>query len=268
MSADRSFRVAIVDDEPLARQLLRDLLRRHADLQLVAECDSGEAAIELIRSRQVDIVLLDVQMPTVDGFDVVTTVGVSAMPALVFVTAHDEHALQAFDVAAVDYLLKPVEQARFDEAMSRARRRASSERDEDEARVVGEDREETSLAEPGDPLERIMVPVGDHMEIVPVPDIDWIEADGNYARFHVGEKTYRLRVTLGELETALPPRTFMRVHRRTIVNATSVAAVHPWFHGEFLVALRDGTKLATGRAYRARFLDSMRVSSFRGRVDP
>jgi len=266
-------RTLIVDDEPLARTRLRELLGDEEDVQIVAECGNGADAVAVIVSQQPDLVLLDIQMPELDGFGVVRAVGVDRMPAVVFVTAHDEHAVAAFEVHAVDYVLKPVDQDRFAEALRRAKHRIAAAA----AGTAGRDAERdlrqrlaalvaevsaavaSGAAAPpaGSPVggpggvPRLAVKGEGRVVFVRTPDVDWIEAMDNYVRLHVGREVHVMRETLSSLETRLSGSTFLRIHRSTIVNVDRIREVQPWFAGDYVVILADGTKLTTGRRYRA-----------------
>ncbi|WP_104023417.1 LytR/AlgR family response regulator transcription factor [Gemmatirosa kalamazoonensis] len=229
-------RVVIVDDEPLARRGLRAHLARRTDVDVVGECASGSAAVAAIRALTPDVVLLDVQMPGMDGFGVVDAVGV-AMPVTVFVTAYDAHALRAFEAQALDYVLKPIDPARLARALDRAVQRVAERR----AGVRGES-----------PLDRFLVRRAGRVVVVPADDVDWIEADGDYARLHVGAARHLVRETMGRLEATLDPRRFVRIHRSIIANVDRIAELRPHANREFVVVLRDGTRLKLSRSYRDR----------------
>jgi two-component system LytT family response regulator len=269
----RRLRALVVDDEPLARARLCELLGDEADIDVVAECGNGADAVDAITRDRPDLVLLDIQMPELDGFGVVRSVGVDRMPAVVFVTAHDEHAVAAFEVHAVDYVLKPVDRERFAEALRRARHRiAAAEnvlgQDEDRdirerlaalvaevsAAVASGAAGAAGVAAPGPArggLARLAVKGDGRVVFVRTADVDWIEAMDNYVRLHVARETHVMRETLSHLETRLPAGTFLRIHRSTIVNVERIREVQPWFGGDYVVILIDGTKLTTGRRYRA-----------------
>jgi two-component system, LytTR family, response regulator len=238
-------RTLIVDDEPLARRGLRVRLARRPGVEVVGECASGRAAVEAIRALAPDLVLLDVQMPGLDGFAVVdaatAAVGVDAMPVVVFVTAHDEHALRAFEAQALDYVLKPIAAARLDRALDRAERRVAERRERRER-----------AADPEAPLDRFLVTRGGRVVVVPVDVVDWIEADGDYVRLHVGRDRHLLRETMGRLEARLDPRRFVRIHRSVICNVDRIAELHPHLNREYVVVLHDGTRLKLSRSYRDR----------------
>lgn len=236
----------IVDDEPLARALLRDLLARDPDCGRVLEAVNGAEAVERIAAERPDLVLLDVQMPELDGLGVVAAVGPERMPATVFVTAHDEHAIAAFEMNAVDYLLKPVTEERFEQTLARVRVRLRQDAG-GEARRVAELLE--TLAAPQRFVRRLAVRAAGRTEFVEVDDIDWIGAAENYVELHAGRASHLLHVPLSTLERSLDPARFLRIHRSTIVQVARVAALVPGAHGEYEVRLRDGTRLNSGRTY-------------------
>jgi two-component system, LytTR family, response regulator len=260
-------RTVVVDDEPLARERMLRLLAEDEDVEVVAECGDGRAAVEAIRALAPDLVLLDVQMPEMDGFAVVRAVGAGRMPRVVFVTAHDRYALQAFEVHALDYLLKPFLPERLRAAVRRAarvetRREADlrllslleemeRERHETGARVVP-----ASAAQESRHAERLLVKQGERMIFVPVERVDWLEAEGNYVRIHAGKERHLVRATMNGLEAQLDPARFLRIHRSTIVNLDRVCEVRPWFAGDCIVVLHDGRELRLSRRFRDR-LDAL-----------
>jgi two-component system LytT family response regulator len=228
-------RALVVDDEPLARDRIRDLLAADPDVEVVGTCGDGVEAVEAIRALAPDLVFLDVQMPERGGFDVVETIGVDRMPVVVFVTAHDDYALRAFEAHALDYILKPFDEARFRDALARAKARVREARGS-RPRF----------------LTRLMVKSGGRFVFLRDEEIDWLEADGNYVRLHVGPAEHLMRDTIRGLEARLDPERFLRIHRSTIVNLDRVREIHPLFHGEHRVVLSDGTKLTLSRGYRDR----------------
>jgi len=246
-----TIRTVVVDDEPLARQGVRELLAREPDVTVVAECGGGEDAIAAVERERPDLLLLDIQMPGADGFEVLARLG-SPRPVVVFVTAHDAFALEAFEAHAIDYLLKPVEPHRFHQAIERARAQIAHDHG---AQAAG--RLEALLASL--PRQRryparLTVRDGPRVTFVPVDDIDWIEAAGNYARLHVGDTRHLLRQTMTALEQLLDPDRFVRIHRSSIVNVDRIREIQPWFKGDYLVLLADGTKLSLTRKYRDRLI--------------
>ncbi len=255
-------RTLVIDDEPLAREHLRGLLAVRDDIEVVGECGDGASAEAAIRELQPDLVLLDVQMPEGGGFDVVRRVGVDEMPAVIFVTAYDQHALAAFEVHALDYVLKPVNRARFSNAIDRVVKLLRSDEEAtpaDAARAEGGERDWSSLAramelleEPRAGSDRLTVRVGERMLYLRMQDIDWVEAADDVARLHVGKQVFEHRITLSQLEQRLPSRTFLRVHRSTIVNVERIREFQPWFQGDWVIVLADGARVQTGKSYRAR----------------
>jgi two-component system, LytTR family, response regulator len=248
-------RVVVVDDEPLARSGMCGLLARDPELTVVAQCADGAEAVAAIAGLKPDLVLLDVQMPEMDGFEVLREVGPARMPVVVFVTAFDRFALRAFDVAAVDYLLKPFDDERFDLAIARAkhavRNAEAGELGRRLMRLVERQGEPAPPAaaptEPARHATRLVVKSAGRTVFVRVEDVDWIEADDYYAKLHVGEKTHLLRETMGSLEARLEPTRFFRVHRSAIVNLDRVREVQFLFRGEHVVILHDGTRLKLSR---------------------
>jgi two-component system, LytTR family, response regulator len=243
-----SIRVLVADDERLARRAIRRLLGRHADVEIIGECGDGESAVNAIRDKRPDLVFLDVQMPEMNGFQVLGTVGAAGMPVTIFVTAHDSYALRAFDTNAIDYLLKPVRKDRFDRALARARQRIAGTVDDEEVRRTLSKLERIASARPYP--DRFAVPRSGRVTFVTVKDIDWIEALGNYVCLHVGGCEHELRETLAGLEEKLDPAAFLRIHRSTIVNVHRIKEIQRWFHGHHRVVLDDGTELRMSRYQR------------------
>src|SRR2546423_384373 len=245
-------RVLIVDDEPLARQHVADRLGHEENVEVAGEADNGNDAVEMIRRLRPDIVFLDVQMPGLDGIDVVDTVGPDEMPATIFTTAFDQYALKAFDRAAVDYLLKPFDDERFSQAFRRARRAVELEEVDRMARrlrsLLQED--EASEKPAAHYLDRIPVESRGQVRVVPVSKIDYITASGPYAELHVGDRAYAVRERMQTLEERLDPAIFLRVHRSVIVRLDLVDAMLRAPGGDYAVRLKDGTKLSVSRARR------------------
>lgn len=241
-------RAVVVDDEPLARERLRMLLASEDWLEVVHECADGASAVVAIQKFRPDIVFLDVEMPGANGFDVIEAIGADQMPFVVFVTAYDKYAIKAFDVHAVDYLLKPFDRERFQQAVARARQQL-------EQRSGGElERRLLALVQDLKPthqkLERFVIKSGGRVFFVRSEEIDWIEAAGNYVKLHVGTDAHLFRETMNALEARLNPDTFYRIHRSHIVNIERVRELQPWFNGEYVVFLKDGTRLTLSRGYR------------------
>ena len=239
----------IADDEPLARSRVRRLLQDESDIEIVAECADGEEALREIERLEPELVFLDVQMPGLDGFQVLEEIELSAAPVIVFVTAFSEFALRAFDAHALDYLLKPFDAERFSDAVERARSAVRLRRKGETDQRLEALLEDLS----GQPryLERIVVRTGGRILFLRVSEIDWIGAEGNYAALHMGQRSHLLRETMAALERKLDPRHFIRIHRSTIVNIERIREFAPMFKGEYEILLEDGTRLTSSRAYRA-----------------
>lgn len=248
MTAESRLRALIVDDEPLARKRLRDLLAAEPALEIIGEAGSGTEAVKLIRGERPDLVFLDIQMPGTDGFGVVREIAEDDPPLIVFVTAHDEHALKAFEVEAVDYVLKPVLEPRLKEAVRRAVERirgGTRDTSRDLSRLL------ERLAQPAAPQSaRLPIKRDGSVTFVRIEEIDWLEADGDYVRIHAGKATHVVRETITEALSKLPSGRFVRVHRSIVVNTERIREVQPWFKGDYVLILNDGTKLRTGRTYR------------------
>ncbi|MGH7806238.1 MAG: LytR/AlgR family response regulator transcription factor [Candidatus Binatia bacterium] len=244
-----SVKVMIVDDEPLARERLRTLLAEEDAVELVGECADGSEAVEAIRSLAPDIVFLDIQMPGRDGFRVLEAIDAERAPAVIFVTAYDRFALQAFEVDAVDYLLKPFDRERFRAALTRAKARVARP-DADQRRLVGELISQLR-AGVGSPR-RLAIKAEGRVLFFDAGEIEWIEGDDNYAIVHVGSATHRTRETLTALERRLPAESFLRVSRSAIVNVERIREMHPMFHGDQVLILDDGSRVGVSRGQRAR----------------
>ena len=265
-------RVLIVDDEPIARRRISRLLKLEDDVEVVNEVGSGTDAVAAIREQRPDLVFLDVQMPDLDGFGVVSALGEpETMPAIVFVTAYNEYAVKAFDVNAVDYVLKPFDGERFRSAFQRARSTLEQKNSAEAGRrikalleeVPGEQRAQALAAggtvkgatpAPTVPraryLDRLMVKHDGRVFFVKVADVDWFEASGNYVRVHVGRVSHLIRETMHGVEAQLDPNLFARIHRAVIVNMDRIRELQPWFAGDYIVILRDGRQLKLSRTYR------------------
>jgi two-component system LytT family response regulator len=255
MTETAHLRVLVVDDESLARQRLLDLLAAEDRVEVVGTAGTGRDAVEAIRSQSPDLVFLDVQMPGLTGLDVVREIGPEAMPVTVFVTAFDQHALQAFELAALDYLLKPFEDERFRAALARARdtvrlRQVDALQSRLRALLDPEPAEPAKPEPPTDSLERIAVEMRGQIRIVPVGSIDYIAADGPYAEVHAGDETFVIREQMQTLEDRLDPAEFFRIHRSTIVRLDRVEALLVAGGGDYAVKLADGTRLRVSRARR------------------
>ena len=267
----RALRILLVDDEPLARRRMRRMLSTEPDVLIVGECGSGHEAVTSIASDSPDVVLLDIQMPGGDGFEVLDRIGPSTSPLVVFVTAYDEYALKAIEAAALDYLLKPVRRARLRTALVRARERlalydaaaaGASIGDWAEASAAparGAASTPVATAEATSRAERLLVDRGNHLDVISIDDIDWIEAADNHVIVHANREQHRFRRTMEQVLDRLPTESFVRVHRSAIVNLKRVRQVHEWFHGAYLLVLADGTKVTTGRAYRDGVMQRLHV---------
>lgn len=253
MIATPKIRALVVDDEPLARRRIRKLLARDADVEVIGECANGYEAIDAINGQTPDLVFLDVQMPEVDGFTVLERIDQSALPFVIFVTAYDQYALKAFEVSAVDYLLKPFDRKRFEQALLRAKGRLNTER--------GSELNQQTLAllqelrARSQHLDRLLIKSGGRAFFLKTEEIDWIAAEGKYVRLHVANESHLLREGMSVIESQLDQRQFLRIHRSTIVNLDRVKELQPWFHHEYRVVLRDGTKLMLSRSCRKRLAE-------------
>jgi len=225
-----ALRALIVDDEALARERVRSLLEG-TEVTVIEECSGGRDAVDAILEHRPDLVFLDVQMPDLDGFEVLDAVASEWLPAVIFVTAYDAYAIKAFDVHAIDYLLKPIEPERFQKALARATKRGL-----------------LSLLD-ARPIDRLVIRARGKVSFLKPSEIDWIEADGKHVHLHAGPDTHVVRHTLTGLEQRLASYGFVRVHRSAIVNVERIKELEPWFHGEYVVILKDGTKLTTSAAH-------------------
>jgi two-component system LytT family response regulator len=254
MAMENKIRVLIVDDEPLARRGVRQLLETEKDFEIAGEAANGREAISLIHKLAPDLIFLDIQMPLIDGFSFVEKMGAANLPEIVFVTAYDEHAIRAFEINALDYLLKPIDPERFVKTLNRVRERIKDAQTKElngkltilfksleSAKTKGE--QETYL-------ERIAVKKAEHITFVDVKDIDWISSEGNYVKLHTKNKIHLLRETMDGIERKLDPQKFLRLRRSTIVRIEQIKELHPLFNGEFVVILKDDTKLSSSRRYR------------------
>jgi two-component system, LytTR family, response regulator len=250
MTETTKIRAVIVDDEELGRDRIQSLLSEHRDIHVAGVCSDGMSAIETIEREKPDIVFLDVQMPEMNGFDVLRGLDMERMPAVVFVTAHDGYALQAFEIHALDFLLKPFDQARFEKALDRARAQLSTTKD---AQL---DPKILSLIEDlrGDKKypERLIVKSSGRVFFIRTDEIDWVEASGNYVKVHARDDSHLLRESMKNMEGKLDPKAFVRIHRSAIVNIDRIKELEPWFHGEYIVIMRDGTRLTASRVFSDR----------------
>ncbi len=237
----------LVDDEPLAREGLRILLSRDPEIASIHEAKDGREAVAAIRDTKPDLVFLDVQMPEMDGFSVIKEVGAERMPAVVFVTAHDQYAIQAFDINAIDYLLKPVTEERFTQALARAKSRMRLAPADEASRQILSLLE--TIASPRRHLKRLAVRSAGKTVFVDLDEVDWIEAAENYVQLHTGRTGHLLHVAMNTLEKSLDPEVFVRIHRSIIVNVRRVKELQPALHGEYVLTLQSGVRLQSGRVY-------------------
>jgi two-component system LytT family response regulator len=243
--AMKRFRLLIVDDEPLIRAGIRDGLSARADVEIAGECGSVAEAVAALRSDAVDLVLLDVELPDGQGFDVIRRFGPERMPVVVFVTAYDKYAIQAFEVNAVDYLLKPFDQSRLSASIDRVRDRLTGSAD-----MLAHRLEALIQAREKHYPPTLVVRNGDRFDLVSISSVDWIEAANNYAVLHCGTADHVVGETLTHIEDRLDPSKFLRVHRSTIVNSNRIVAVHTMMGGVYELELRGGVRIKTGRQYR------------------
>ena len=238
-------RVLIVDDEPLPRERIRTLLEERQDIEVIGECGDGQDAVAMILKERPDLVFLDVQMPELDGFEVIQAISDEFLPAIVFVTAYDRFALRAFEFHPIDYLLKPIHPGRFAMALAHAMERIAKP-DRKLAEFVERLQTEQKYST------RFVVRAGSKVTFVAVPDVDWLDVADNYVRLHSGGREHLVRDTLQSVEMKLPPDNFVRVHRSIIINLDRVQSIEPHTHGEYVVTMKDGAKLNTSRSYSDR----------------
>lgn len=248
MTDSKPIRVLIVDDEPLARKRLRELLNGDIEITVVGECANGDETLSAAREFAPDLIFLDVQMPGVDGLAVSEALADKESPLFIFVTAYEQYAVRAFDVQAVDYLLKPFDRARFTQALRRAKDRLrEKDRDDVNRRILG------MLSEIRDKspyLDRLVIKNNDRVFVLKTEEIDWIEAEGNYVRIHFGKQSSLMRETLTRLAAQLDPRKFPRIHRSRLVNIDRIQELQPWSHRDWRIILRGGAELRLSRNYR------------------
>jgi two-component system LytT family response regulator len=251
----KKIKVLVADDEPLARERLSGLLSQEPDIEVVGQARDGEEAVTAIHDDSPDLVFLDVQMPQMSGFDVIEAVGSDKMPLVIFVTAYDQHALKAFQVRALDYLLKPFDRERFKDALSRARKQLERDENGDLGRRLLALVKDLRRDQPKS--DRLVVKSGGRLFFLRTDEIDWVEAAGNYVRLHVGPGSHLLRETMNAIEGRLDPEKFFRIHRSRIVNMERIQELQPWLNGEYAVLLRTGTRLTLSRGYREKLQDRL-----------
>jgi two-component system LytT family response regulator len=248
----KAIRVAIADDEPLARERLRSLLEGRERYDIVAECEDGAEALSALEEHEVELLFLDVQMPGLDGFQILESLDAGKLPIIVFVTAFNDYALRAFDVSAIDYLLKPFDRERFEKTLSRVEERLTGR---EKAEMSGELREflrTLSTAATSSHVTRFPVRANGEIYFVRVEDVDWIDAEGNYVALHAAGRRHLVRDTIKSLADRLDPAKFVRVHRSAIINVDRLRKLQPYFHGEYVITLQDGTTLTSSRTYSDR----------------
>ena len=251
----KKIRTLVVDDEPLARERVVGFLSAEPDIEIVGQCRDGEEAATAIVDHTPDLVFLDVQMPAMNGFEVIEAVGNERMPLVIFVTAYDQHALKAFQVRALDYLLKPFDRERFQEALQRARAHIQRDETGDLGRrllAIVKD-----LRRDAPKTDRLVVKSGGRLFFLRTDEIDWIEAAGNYVRLHVGTTSHLLRETMNAIESRLDAEKFFRIHRCRIVNMERIQEMQPWLNGEYAVVLQNGTRLTLSRGYREKLQERL-----------
>lgn len=248
-------RTLIVDDEPLARQRLRKLLEADPDIDILGECSDGQQAVIDLEAMHPDLVFLDVQMPVLDGFGVVQALAGTAMPAMIFVTAHDRYALKAFEVHAVDYLLKPFDKVRFAAALAHAKAQIRHGSADTLSKKLEELLQTIDARRPAP--ERMMIKSEGRIYFVRNADVDWVEAAGNYVRLHAGKESHLLRDSLTAVEKKLDPARFVRIHRSIIVNLERIRELQPVFHGDYVIIMQDGTELPVSRGCRDKLAESL-----------
>jgi two-component system LytT family response regulator len=263
---NRKIRAVIVDDEPLAREALRLMLKDDPEMEVIAECRNGREAVRVIRKKSPDIVFIDIQMPEIDGFQVVEEIGVKKMPVTIFVTAYDKHALRAFAAHALDYLLKPFDHDRFNSALQRAkilvRQRELGVMNEnlfallkDMKALADTSSSEADKNKPGnvgykEPIDRVVIKSGGRIYFLKIEEIDWVEGAGDYLSLHADSKSHLIRETMGTFHAKLDSTKFLRIHRSKIVNIERVKDIQPLFKGEYVITLTSGVRLNSSRGYR------------------
>lgn len=243
------YSVLVVDDEKHARTRILKYLNQDSEITIAGECANGKEAIKFIKAHSPQIVFLDIQMPGIDGLGVVEAIGTDNMPAVIFVTAYDQYAVNAFKVNALDYVLKPVAEERLSEALKRAKDNLQkNDLGSLNTRLMALLNQMNS--DTGGYLDRLTIKSSDHIYFVKIDEIDWIEADDNYVRIHTSDKAHLLRETMKNLEKTLDPSVFLRIHRSTIVNMDRIKEIQQWFNNEYVVILKSGKELPMSRGYR------------------
>jgi two-component system LytT family response regulator len=244
----------IVDDEPLARKFIRRMLENDRSIEIVGECGNGKEAVAAVLEKKPDLVFLDIQMPEMDGFTMIETLGIENLPNIVFVTAYEQYAIRAFEIHALDYLLKPFDQPRFEKAMKHAREKfANQQQNQSEQKQIAALLE--NLKQKPRFLDRLVIKADGRIVFLKTEDIDWIEADDKYVHLHAGNKSHLVRQTLGAMEAQLDTQKFIRVHRSAIVNIGRIKELQPMFTGEHTIILENGTKLTLSRTYKNKLFE-------------
>jgi two-component system, LytTR family, response regulator len=246
-------RALIADDEPLARKFIRRMLKDQHDVEIVGECTNGKETVAMIRKQNPDLVFLDVQMPEMDGFAVLESIEVERLPEIIFATAYEQYAIRAFELHALDYLLKPFDQQRFKDAINHAKERFRSERQNEGRMQISALLE--SIKNKPQYLNRLMIKAGGRITFLNTDEINWIEADDKYVHLHTGKISPMVRQTLSAMETQLDPRKFRRIHRSAIVNVERIKELQPLFSGEYSIHLEDGTNLTLSRNYKDKLFE-------------
>jgi len=246
-------RTLIADDEALARKFIRRMLKDDHDVEILGECSNGKETVAMIRKENPDLVFLDVQMPEMDGFAVLEAIGIESLPEIIFATAYEQYAIRAFELHALDYLLKPFDQTRFKEAIKHAKERFRSLRQNDGRMQISALLD--SIKNKPQYLERLVIKAGGRITFLRTDEIDWIEADDKYVHLHTSKARPMVRQTLSAMEAQLDPAKFRRVHRSAIVNVERIAELQPLFSGEYSILLQDGTKLTLSRNYKDKLFD-------------
>lgn len=263
---NQKIRALVVDDESLAREALLVMLSDDSEMEVIAECRNGKEAVVVIREQNPDVVFIDIQMPEMDGFQVVEEIGAKQMPVTVFVTAYDKYALRAFEAHALDYLLKPFDHDRFNTALQRAKTLVRQQKlgeisenlfalMQDMKSKSGESHSETDNKKPEraadkEPIERVVIKSGGRIYFLKTEEIDWVEGAGDYLSLHSGSQTHLIRETMGNFHDKLNPQKFLRIHRSTIVNIERIKDIQPLFKGEYIITLTSGKRLNSSRGYR------------------
>lgn len=248
----KTIKVAVADDEPLARERIRSMLEGRNRYSIVTECADGVATVEALTEQDIDLLFLDVQMPGLNGFQIVESMGSAPLPIVVFVTAFNDYALRAFDVSALDYLLKPFDKERFEKTLARVEERLASRERGDMSRELREFLGTLSTSAAPNHVSRFPVRANGEIYFVRAEDVDWIDAEGNYVALHAAGRRHLVRDTIKSLESRLDPAKFVRVHRSAIINVDRLRKLQPYFHGEYVITLQDGTTLTSSRTYSDR----------------